>query len=97
MANIYNANPIIIDTVMGAGITNERIMPIHVKTIRWVGGTTAGHQATITDGSAGASILWRAICQNANIEINSLLPQMLTWKNFRVTVLASGILYIYHA
>lgn len=88
MANNLTKNPIIIDTTTGATILKN----LQIDGIRWIGGTTAGHRATITD-PAGMTI-FDSVATAANYTDESIIPQY--WRGgFIVTVLGSGILYIY--
>ncbi len=92
MANDFTSNPWIIDT---AGSTVLCTDLIRVKGVRWVGGTTAGHAATITD-KAG-KVKWTSLASGANNvegdDINSP-PQGWNWDGLIVPTLASGKLYI---
>lgn len=91
MANDLTKNPIFIDSVMGSAI-GTRDGSYDISHIVWDAPTTAAHTAVITDGST--TTLFRATCDAAN---KTFLFDMqgVTWKNFQVTVLGSGVLLIY--
>ena len=61
MANNVTGNPYTLDTtgVIIAGTTE-----LSIDFVRWVGGTTAGHQCILMDASS--AIIWRSIAPAAN-------------------------------
>jgi len=89
MANQTTTDPWVIDTA-GAGVLfagRNRI-----KGVRWVGGTTAGHAASITD-TAG-NVRWASVCPGANnVEIDEVDEREYR-TGIVVPTLASGVLYI---
>ena len=68
---------------------------VRVKGIRWVGATTAGHTATITD--AAGKIKWTSVASGANyVEGDEQYAQERgqNYAGLTVSTLASGTLYI---
>lgn len=66
--------------------------PMKVKTVRWVGATTAAHQAIIRDPVTNTT-LWEGIATATNNSEAELIETW--WRNgFEVPTLDSGILYI---
>ena len=59
MANDLTANPWVLDST-GALVTNERT----IDYVRWVNGTTAGHQCKLTD--AAGAIVFDSYATGAN-------------------------------
>ncbi len=89
MANTLNNRVWRIDTVDTGTVDSRHVF---VKTVRWVGATTAAHQATIDDPVTG-DVLWDSLAAGTN-NIEAELMET-TWPNgFGVPTLASGILYI---
>lgn len=89
MANDLTKNPWIVDTV-GVLVASDIV---RVRGIRWVGGTTAGHVARLTDGSSRT--FWSAVASGSNY-IESDRPQVLNANpvGLKLEQLGSGILYI---
>lgn len=78
----------IIDTAAAALVTTDSVK---VKSVRWEGGTTAGHQAIIKNASG--EVLWQSRASGAQYVESELIER---WWNggFAVTTLQSGVLYI---
>ncbi len=96
MANVYAAGRYIIDTA-GSTLLRSTLSPslnpgMRIAGIRWVGATTAGHTAVIQD--VNSVTLWASVANAANYVEESLAAPLL-WTDFKVTTLASGILYIF--
>ena len=89
MANDLTQNPWKIDTA-GAGIISA--MNLYVKSLRWVGATTAGHTVTVKD-SAG-KVKYTSMASGANYVENALIENNVRWNGLIVDVLASGIIYL---
>lgn len=92
MGNNLTANVISIDTAGSALITGTT----YWLKIRWVGATTTGHTATITDGANNT--VWTSVASGSNyVEESTWLGpcplKVVTQLN--VTTLQSGILYLY--
>jgi len=69
---------------------------IRIKSIRWVGATTAGHAAEVQDG--GGEIIWSSLASGANYVESDLIENIHThWVGLKVPTLASGKLYIEYA
>ena len=90
MANDIAGSPLILDTV-------EAVLAATVKVrnpeIRWVGATTAGHVATITD--AAGRVIWTSEANAANYVERDIARG--NWLGLTVSALQSGILYVYLA
>ena len=100
MANIINQSPLILDTVANNIVTGT----IFIAKIRWVGGTTAGHAATITD--SGGRVIWTSVAAGTNyVEIDTFPAShflvcsgdVTAATGLCVTALQSGKLYVYLA
>lgn len=95
MANNLGQNPYIIDTP-GAGIITTNI--IRMKKLRWIGGTTAGHQCIVTDQFG--NVFWKSIAPAANYveetDWTTYNNQSVTLNGLKVTVMGSGELHLYH-
>jgi hypothetical protein len=89
MANDLNNDPLIIDTP-GAGVLITQ--PIRVKGIRWVGATTAGHQAVIQDQDG--KLKWKSIAAGANNIESDFAEREKLWNGLKVPTLQSGELHI---
>lgn len=89
MANNVTNRPIIIDTP-GADILVAGVL--RVKGIRWVGATTAGHQAEVQDANDNRK--WASIASGANYVESDLLTDEKLWNGLKVPTLQSGTLYI---
>jgi hypothetical protein len=96
MANIRRNGVYIIDTA-GAGDIEPIACHVTVSKIRWVGGSTAGHEAKVTDSAD--NVFWDAFATGANYtesdDFAQRNPSKRTLKGLRVPTLASGKLYIY--
>jgi len=63
-----------------------------VTTVRWVGGTTAGHTCEITDSDD--KVVFSSTADGANfIDIHPLFRQM---NGIKVATLDSGTIYLYY-
>lgn len=89
MANNLTGNPWIIDTP-GAGLLVSG--DVDVKMLRWVGATTAGHQAIAQNGLS--QVEWEDVAAGANYSTSEEGPFFFA-QGLKVTTLASGKLYIY--
>lgn len=87
MANDLTADPWIVDTA-GAGVLSTN--KIYIKSVRWVGGTTAGHTAVIHDQKS--NIIWSSVASGANYVESEIIEQWID--GLIVPTLASGTLYI---
>ena len=93
MPNNLAANPISIDTVMAAAANPGQ--PMYVKMVYWFNPTTIAHAFNIHDSSSGANVLLEGRAEVANqSQVFRFDPPQL-WRNFQVSVIGSGILYIY--
>jgi len=89
MSNLIDRDPMIIDT---PGVSVLRTDPIRVRGIRWVGATTAGHQAIVTDQFG--TIKWHSIANGGNNVEGDRLDNERLWSGLIVPTLESGKLYI---
>lgn len=90
MANDLTKQPWMVDTAAGTVLTTERLK---VKGVRWVGATTAGHQAVITDRNSRT--VWESVAAGANhVESDLIESEDPGWDGLRVPTLGSGRLYI---
>ena len=101
MANTYKEHRFILDTAHAdnlikatvgnsAGVHFPRIL--RIKGIRWVAATTATHTAIIQDEDG--IVYWESICSGANY-VESDLTEREWQKDFKLTALGSGRVYIY--
>lgn len=94
MANNIQNNPLIIDTA-GAGTLIST--PFRIKKVRWVGGTTAGHEATITDQNG--TVFWTSVAVGVNYveetDFSTMDRARTVLNGLKVPTLGSGKLYIY--
>ncbi len=92
MANVFRKGLIVADTVAAATTA-----PVVISKIRWVGATTAGHAATITN-TAG-NVFWSTVASGANYVESDDFAQRdqskRTMDGITVSALGSGTLYIY--
>ena len=88
MSNVLTQSPWLVDTaaatILGTG--RHRIVGI-----RWMGGTTAGHQCIITDRNG--KVVFEGIAAAANHNDESNIPFEVD--GISVTTLGSGRVYIY--
>lgn len=89
MANDLTTNPWVIDTASASVLSS---MLMRVKTVRWVGATTAGHKATIKDRNG--KVMWDSVAAGANYVESELIEDITSWDGIAVTALDSGKLYI---
>jgi len=88
MANNVTQNPWIIDT---AGTLTTGTM--RVRLLRWVGGTTAGHECIVTDGQDQEK--WRSVAAGSNHIDADHMESYQVWVGLKVPTIQSGRLYIY--
>ena len=87
MANDLTQDPLIIDTAAATVLSTNNL---YIKSIRWVGATTAGHTAIIHDQAS--NVIWSSVASGANYVESEIVEQ---WVNgLIVPTLASGVLYI---
>lgn len=94
MANSLNQNPYVIDT---AGATILSVVPIRIKKIRWVGGTTLNHTASVQDQNG--NIFWESACPGESYveesDFTTYDNQSAVMNGLKVPTLGSGKLFIY--
>lgn len=95
MSNIYTTRPIKIDATMAANFSTQTgaHVPLRVFKVYWETPTTIDHKFTIVDGG-GTCVLLEGNCEVAKQSQMFEFPPV-RWKDFKVTVLGSGILWIY--
>lgn len=91
MANELRDHVWVIDTAGAANITNETVL---VNAIRWVGATTAGHQAIVENGRDGV-VVWESVADADNFVEHAEGLNLRLVEGFSVPTLGSGKLYIY--
>lgn len=92
MANDLSARPLKVDTAMGAGAALGR--PVRVTKVYWFNPTTAAHTFLIIEPTSGKTLLeGRAEAANQSQVFDFDKPQV--WRDFRVSTLQSGVLYLY--
>ena len=97
MANAYKENRFIIDTagttLLRGTLASGESSILLIKGIRWVSKTaSAGDQAIIQD--ADGIVYWESVASGSNYVESDLLERK--WqKDFKVTTLTTGTLYIY--
>ena len=111
MANSYTSQPIVIDTVMAAGWKAEQAAaatPIfaaaanavgfRVTKVLWVNPTTVSHTFVIVDSNDATLVLLEGTCGVANEDVpyDHFDPIGAPWRDFKVTTLDSGKLYIWY-
>ena len=91
MANDLTKNPWVVDTAGSAAILTDFA---EVRSIQWIGATTAGHEAIVQDQSG--QVIWRRLAQGANqnfdTEFEGRRGRLVN--GLLVPTLASGTLYI---
>lgn len=90
MANELRDHVWVVDT---ASATLVEATSMRIQTIRWIGATTAGHEAIIKNGRG--KIVWASVANAANFLDESHGLDFRTQDGFAVTTLGSGLLYIY--
>lgn len=88
MANTFNVNPWVIDTVMA---TSSSANPVLVRNIIWTDQVAAGDQLIIVDASGNVIIDIKASVAN----VVQALGNMGWVSGLKVTTLTSGKVYIY--
>lgn len=92
MGNDLTKNPFLVDSASSTAITTNRIK---IAKIRWVGGTTAGHECKVTDKNG--TILFSSFAAGANnIDEATYERTELNADGIIVPTLASGKVYIYY-
>jgi hypothetical protein len=102
MSNNYNVNPIVLDSTMASGwkaLTNlgSPLGAVLVEKIYWENPATIGDVVTITDGFATNPVTLLALrCEVANqSQLVDWTSHPKAWRDFEVTAIGSGTLYIY--
>lgn len=91
MPNTFHGttNTWVIDTA-GAGVVEPRT--VRIQSIRWIGATTAGHQAIVTDTADGR--IWSSVAGGANNVESEYFGGEQWYRGFKVPTLESGTLEI---
>lgn len=93
MANSFNTRPIVVDTVMAGGSGIDQ--PLKVVKVYWFNPALAGDTLEIIDPVSSQKLLVaraEAVGQSQVFDF-----PFVVWKDFRVSVLSSGVVYIYTA
>ena len=77
--------------VSAAGATIIATGNLTVKSVRWVGATTAAHGLVIQDSASNE--LFKSTASGANYVEESILDRR-WWNGFKVTTLGSGDVYV---
>lgn len=96
MANDFSKNPLSIDSVMAATYQNSsppNALAIFPRKIYWFNPANIGDLVNII--AADGKLLWAARCEVANQSQFFDAPVSDKWRDFQVSVLGSGTLYIY--
>ena len=88
-ANDFSISPWVLDTA-GAGVVMSG--NIKVGCVRWVGATTAGHQAILRNDAG--KIVWEEVAAGSNFSTSECVPLFFEG-GLRVTTLGSGKVYLY--
>lgn len=91
MANDLLKNPWTVDTASATAILTDWA---NLRSIQWIGGTTAGHEAVIQDKDG--RVLWRRLATGANQDFETVFPERLGHpvNGLLVPTLTSGVLYL---
>lgn len=96
MASVFNekTGTYIIDTVWNASTSPLSGFdgPVKIKSIRWVGATTAGHQLVITNFN-DTDRIFASVADGANF-LDEILIEDGCKDGFKVTTLGSGVVYV---
>lgn len=90
MANDVSGNPLILDTANTSAVVDPR--GLIIDKFRWVGATTAGHQAVVKDGRG--KVIFDSVADAANFVDES--HDRAVAKGLIMHTLASGKIYIYY-
>jgi hypothetical protein len=88
-ANDTSISPWVLDTASGTAIQTGNIK---VLCVRWVGATTAGHQAILTDNAG--RVVWEEVAAGSNFSTSECMP-LLFIGGIKLTTLGSGKVYLY--
>lgn len=96
MANDLSANPLKVDSVMGSGAGLGR--ELKVTHVVWSGLGTTAITLTVVEPTSGKTIYTRSIPAIAagHDDVTEDFAVPLRWRDFKVTVIGGGVLYIYH-
>ena len=99
IANDLTGNPLVIDTASATPIMTD---DVYLDAIRWVGATTAGHQAVVKDNKGTPDTIYEGLANGANfIDERSFGAEYSGPRRvvggLAVPTLDSGKLYIYLA
>lgn len=89
MANVLTVNPMKIDTAGATALLSSKLYP---QSIRWVGATTAGHQAIVQDKDG--NVMWKSVASGSNYVEGEQLDLAKPWDGLLVPTLGSGELFI---
>lgn len=95
MANSLSTRPIKVDTVMGSTFNNtvSQAPVTQVTRVYWENPTTIGHTFQIVDGTGVVLLEGRCEVANQSQTLSDAFTKV--WKDWQVTTLASGTLWIY--
>ena len=93
MANDLTVNPIRVDTVMASAAAPGQ--PMSVKLVYWFNPSASGDAFSIHDGSSGVPVQLEGRAEAANGSQAFYFEPTQIWRDFQVSVIGSGVLYIY--
>jgi hypothetical protein len=89
MANEFASDPWVIDTAVAAALVTGRV---YIERIRWVGPTTIGHKAVVTD--ANDKVIAAMTCEVANKDQEVVLRRWYE-NGIKIPTRESGTLHLY--
>ena len=92
MANDLTANPLILNTAHASDVVLGARR--RIQGIKWVGASTAGHQAVLK-GKVSTRVIWESIATAANFSIPLDVLDLFVAEEVILPTLGSGILYLY--
>ena len=117
MANLYNYNPIVLDSTMASGWRALQTLNIGTITLTspsgvvttvpaqrglwvtkviWENPTTVGHTFSISDPNVAATVLLAGACGVAGQDVEYDFVNAAQWRDFKLTHLDSGKIFIWY-
>ncbi len=99
--NNFNANPILIDTVMGASwrstvVPFVGVHPLRPRQVYWYNPVSPGDLFQIVDPTEGNMVRLEGRCESADQSQWFPIPGYVAWRDFTVSTLTSGTLLIFY-
>lgn len=96
MANDLTVRPIKVDTAMGSTYnTAQGRNGVTVRKVRWVAPTTLAHTFNINDAAGKSILAGSASAADVSGTQNIDFDTPVRWKDFQVSQISSGVLYIH--